>query len=338
MKKIRTAVVGLNMGRGHAAAYANSERAELAYVVDLDEAKAKKTAEEFGCDYAADWTEILDEIDAVSLCTPHHLHGKQALAAIAAGKHVLLEKPLANSEEECLQVLCAAEEQGVTLMLAYVVRYLPALRKLKEVLDSGRYGRIIHAESWVLGFLPPMPPESWFSRTATLGGGVLFSHGCHYIDILLWLLGNPRKVVSLGTRNGTEWLEGEGTAHSTIEFENGALGHLVCSWGTKVAEAAGRLHIHTTDALIALSNDMWTLEAVTLQDGKKVRETLFERPAELPPGGNVAFEIEHFLECIASGITPDTDGHDAMRSHRTIWAMYNSKGEAVDLAKKGANA
>ncbi len=329
MSKIRTAVVGLNMGLAHAHAYKLAERAELTYVVDLDEAKAAKLAEELGCKYATDWTAILDEIDAVSLCTPHHLHAPQALQAIAAGKHVLIEKPLANSEEECLELIKAAQSNNVKLMLAFVVRYLPAVRKLKEVIDSGRYGTPIHAESWVLGLLPPMPPTSWFSRKETLGGGVLFSHGCHYIDILLWLFGEPNRVQSMGTRVGTEWLEGEGTAHSTIEFKSGMLGHLVCSWGTKVAEPPARYHIHTTDALIILSNDMWKVEVVT----KEGRETLYERPADVKPvpGGNVLYEVNHFLDSIANDTAPETDGHDAMNSHRTIWAMYESEGVTVKL-------
>ncbi|MBP1996563.1 Gfo/Idh/MocA family protein [Paenibacillus eucommiae] len=328
MSKIRTAVVGLNMGLEHAYAYKLAERAELSWVVDLDESKAAKVAAELGCKYATDWTQVLDDVDAVSICTPHHLHAPQALQAIAAGKHVLLEKPLANTEEDCLKLISAADSAGVSLMIAYIVRYLPALRKLKEIMDSGRYGKPIHAECWVQGFLEPMP-NTWFARKSTLGGGVLFSHGCHYIDILIWLLGEPEQVVSLDTRNGTDWMEGEGTAHSTIKFVNGAIAHLISSWGTRFQEAPANMHIHTTDALIILGRDLWTVEVVTA-DG---RQTLFERSEqdEAVPGRNALGEIEHFLESIATGQKPETSGEDALRSHRTIWAMYESKGVPVKL-------
>jgi predicted dehydrogenase len=331
MKPIRTAVVGLNMGLYHAHAFSKAERAELTYVVDLDEDKAAKLAAELGCKYATDWTKIIDEIDAVSFCTPHHLHAAQALQAIQAGKHVLIEKPLANSEEECLQLIQAAEEHHVKLMLAFVVRYLPAVRKLKEVLDSGVYGQPIHAQGYQLGLLPPMPPQSWFSRKETLGGGVLFSHGCHYIDILLWLFGEPDRVQSMGTRLGTDWLEGEGTAHSTIQFKSGVLGLLVCSWGTKVSQSPGKYHVHTTDALLELSNDMWKLEAVKKEGKEWVRELLYGGPEDDKPipGGNVRYEINHFLDAITNDTTPETDGRDALLSHRTIWAMYKSEGVPV---------
>jgi predicted dehydrogenase len=175
-----------------------------------------------------------------------------------------------------------------------------------------------------------MPPTSWFSRKETLGGGVLFSHGCHYIDILLWLLGKPKRVQSMGTRVGTDWLEGEGTAHSTIEFESGALGHLVSSWGTKVAAPPAKFQIHTTQAVISLSNDMWSVEVITKEGG---RETLYERPEHIKPvpGGNVLYEVNHFLDSIANDTTPETDGNDAMISHRTIWAMYEAEGVPVKL-------
>jgi len=326
LSKIRTAVVGLNMGIEHAYAYKLAESADLRWVVDLDESKAKQVAEELGCNYATDWTQVLDDVDAVSICTPHHLHAPQALQAIAAGKHVLLEKPLANTEEDCLKIIKAADEQRVILMLAYIVRYLPALQKLKKIVDSGRYGKPIHAECWVQTYLPPMP-DTWFARKSTLGGGVLFSHGCHYIDIMIWLFGMPEHVVSLGTNNGTEWMEGEGTAHSTMKFANGTLGHLVSSWGTKFNEAPANLHIHTTDALIILSRDLWKIEAVTA-DG---RETLFERTEKDVPvaGRNALGEIEHFLESINTGQRPQTSGHNALKSHRTIWKMYSSNGTVV---------
>ncbi|PYI54371.1 Gfo/Idh/MocA family protein [Paenibacillus flagellatus] len=328
MSNIRTAVVGLNMGLDHAHAYKMAERSELAWVVDLDESKAARVAEQLGCRYATDWTAILDDVDAVSLCTPHHLHAPQALTAIAAGKHVLLEKPLANSERDCLDVIEAAERNGVTLMLAFVVRYLPAIRKLKEAIDSGRYGVPISAQGWVEAFLEPMP-GTWFASKEKLGGGVLFSHGCHYIDILLYLLGEPARVSHFGTRVGTDWMEGEGTSHGIIEFKSGALAHLISSWGLKYKKTPARYQIHLTEGMLQLNNDMWTVEAVT-KDGT---ETLYQRPPEYParPGQNVLFEIEHFLDCIATGNRPETDGREILKSHRTIWAMYGSPGVPVRL-------
>lgn len=328
MSKIRTAVVGLNMGLAHAHAYHLAEKADLRWVVDLDEEKAAEVAKELGCDYTTDWTKIIDDVDAVSLCTPHHLHASQSLAAINAGKHVLLEKPLANSEEDCLSVIRAADDRQVTLMLAYVVRYLPAVRKLKEALDSGVYGKPISAQGWVQAYLQPAP-GTWFASKEKLGGGCLFSHGCHYVDILLYLFGEPNKVAHFGNNIGTDWMEGEGTSHGLIEFENGVIAGLNTSWGMKYAKSPARFQIQLTEGFLELDNSMWTVTAKS-KDGEQI---LYERPQDYArgPGANVWFEIEHFLDSITNGTRPETDGREILKSHRTIWAMYNSKGTPVNV-------
>lgn len=319
--KVRTAVVGLNMGLQHAYAYAKSERADLRWVVDLDAEKAAKVAEELGCSWTTDWTTIIDDIDAVSLCTPHHLHAPQSLQAIAAGKHVLLEKPLANTEEDCLKTIEAAKEKGVTFMMAYIVRFLPAIIKLKEILDSGQYGKPFSVNLWIQAYLQPMP-NTWFSRKAQLGGGVMFSHGCHYVDLLLWLFGKTKAITSLGTRVGTEWMEGEGTSHGLMQFENGVVAHLETSWGMKYKSMPSFLQIHTTEGLIVLEAGMNKIEVINAEG----RQTIFGPVPALTKeeGTNAFYECEHFLECIQNGITPETDGVEAMRSLRAIWAMYEA--------------
>jgi predicted dehydrogenase len=149
MEKIRTAVVGLNMGLAHAHAYKLSEQSDLRWVVDLDQAKAAGVAAELDCKYTADWKEILDDVDAISFATPHHLHAPMAMEAIMAGKHVMLEKPLANTEEECLKLIKGAEDKGVTLMLAYIVRFRPGIQRLKEALDNEEYGKPFNANCWI---------------------------------------------------------------------------------------------------------------------------------------------------------------------------------------------
>lgn len=324
MSKIRTAVVGLNMGIAHAYAYSMSERSDLRYVVDLDVEKAAKVAAELGCKHTSDWKSILDEVDAISFATPHHLHYPMAMEAIAAGKHVLMEKPLANTEEECLQLIKAAEDKGVTLMLAYIVRFRPSIQRLKEAIDNEEYGKPFNAQCWIEAYLPPAP-GSWFSRKDTLGGGVLFSHGCHYIDILQWLLGKPVEVAGLGTTAGTEWMEGEGTSHAIVKFESGALAHLVTSWGTKYSSSPALLHIHTPKACFVVKGDK--LEVITAE-GTKV---LYEPTKPSVPNSSALAECDHFLECIQTGSRPLTDGHEGLKSHRIIWAIYGHKGTPIQL-------
>lgn len=318
MRKVRTAVVGLNMGLQHAYAYHAAEQAELTWVVDLEEEKAARVAKELGCRYTTDWSAIIEDIDAVSLCTPHHLHAPQALQAMAAGKHVLLEKPLATTKADSLRIIHAAEEHNVVFMMAYIVRYLPIVRRLKEIVEKKEFGEVFSAQCWIQAYLPPAP-GTWISRRETLGGGVLFSHGCHYVDLLIWLLGHPTISAAVGTNLGTEWMEGEGTAHSIMKFESGAVAHLVTSWGMKYKESPALLHLHTPDALIAF--DMRTIDVIDKQ-GKR---TVFGPVDKIPEdrGTNAVFQVEHFLDCIINGKTPETDGWESLKSHQAIWDMYS---------------
>lgn len=125
-------------------------------------------------------------MDAVLVALPHDLHYECGLFFANHKKHVLMEKPLCNSEEECLRLIDACHENGVTLMCAYPVRYWPGIVKLKELIDSGDYGKVIMMSVWTEQ-LTRYPDYHW-GHTARLGGGQLFSNGCHYIDLLLWFL------------------------------------------------------------------------------------------------------------------------------------------------------
>lgn len=290
--------------------------------VDLDEEKAAKVASDLGCKYTADWKSILDEVDAISFATPHHLHYPMAMEAIAAGKHVLMEKPLANSEQECLDLIAAAEDKGVVLMVAFIVRFLPAVQRLKEAIENEEYGKPFNAHCWIEGFLNPAP-GSWISKKDTLGGGVLFSHGCHYIDILQWLLGTAVEVAGLGTTLGTGWMEGEGTSHSLLKFESGAVAHLIASWGIKYSSSPALLHVHTPQACFILT---WDKLKIITEDGSK---TLYEPTSSAVPNSSALAECNHFLECIQSGEKPLTDGHESLKSHRIIWSIYQHKGAPI---------
>ncbi|MBD2863185.1 Gfo/Idh/MocA family protein [Paenibacillus oceani] len=326
MTKIRTAVVGLNMGLGHARAYALSDKADLRWVVDLDEEKAAKVAEQLGCGYTTDWEKALDDVEAISIATPHHLHLPMGLKAIAAGKHVLMEKPLANSEEQAWELIRAAEAQHVVLMVAYIVRYFPAAQRLIEAIANEEYGKPLNANCFLEGYLPPAP-DSWFANKEKLGGGVLFSHGCHYIDLLQAVLGNPVEVAGLGTRLGTEWMEGEGTHHGIMKFESGVLAHITSSWGIKHKNPPALLQIHTTEGCYELSFRSG-LHKLVVRKGTEVI-ALYED--QLDPNRICLAEVEHFLDCIRSGHKPLTDGYEAMKSHQIIWSMYRHQGTPINL-------
>ncbi|OGG45753.1 MAG: hypothetical protein A3F84_12180 [Candidatus Handelsmanbacteria bacterium RIFCSPLOWO2_12_FULL_64_10] len=319
MSRTRLALIGCGgMSRAHARRFhVLRDRLQVVAAVDVDEGKARATAELLeGARPATDFRDALDDVDAALLVLPHHLHHPIGLACLEAGKHVLLEKPMANSEQECLDLIAASEKTGRILMIAYCMRFHPLVARMKELLDQKAYGDAFQVSIWTEQ-LTRYPPDHWASKAATLGGGQLFSHGCHYIDILLWYLGRPVRGLHLGTNSGTPWMEREGTSNVTVEFEGGRLGYHFGTWGARGTRLAYSFHAHCTEGM--LEADITHSKLLVHRKGNV--ETLME--AE--PGKPTENEMAHFLDCIETGKRPLTDGPGSLQGLRVIWRLYEAE-------------
>lgn len=329
MGKTRLALIGCGgMSKAHARRFeANSERLELVAAVDVIEERARLAAELFpGARAATDFREVLDDVDAVLLVLPHHLHHPIGMECLAAGKHVLLEKPMANSERECQELIAASERAGRVLMIAYCMRFHPLVARMKELLEQQAYGEVFQVSIWTEQ-LTRYAPDHWASSAATLGGGQLFSHGCHYIDILLWYLGQPVRGTHVGTNFGTPWMEREGTSNVSLEFASGALGYHFGTWGARGTRLRYAFHAHCTDGM---------LEAA-ITDGKlflhRGRDT--ELLLESESGKHTESEMAHFLDCIETGRRPLTDGPGSLQGLRVIWRLYEAEQQGVVADLRG---
>ena len=221
MGKIRLGIIGCGgMTDNHEEAFSKiKSQVEVTAVCDIVRERAEKAGKILSAPFiTTDYREMADHVDAVLVVLPHDLHYECGIFFIRHKKHVLMEKPLCNSEQECLRLIQAAEEEGVTLMTAYPVRYWPGIRKLKELVDSKAYGESFQMSIWTEQHTEA--PEGDWTNSARLGGGQFFSHGCHYIDILLWFFGDPEKGIHLGTNKCTPWMMREGTSNATILFKN----------------------------------------------------------------------------------------------------------------------
>ena len=328
---LNIAIVGCgNMSGGYQRAFDTLRgRARVAAVVDIDEAKARAAAEQFPeAEVATDYRTVLDRVDAVMLVLPHHLHHPVGMECLSAGKHVLLEKPLANSEQECLDLIKAGQTAQRVLMTAYCMRYHPLVVRLKELVDEKAYGEIFQLSIWTEQHTQ-YPPDHWASTAETLGGGQLFSHGCHYIDLLLWFLGAPVEGTHLGTNYGTPWMEKEGTSNVAMKFENGALGYHFGTWGAKGTRLGYSFHAHCTSGMLEAQITEGRLIAHSGEDEKVLME------AEV--GKHVPNEIVHFLDCIETGERPLTDGPSSLQGLRVIWRLYEAEqcGVVADLRGLG---
>jgi predicted dehydrogenase len=332
---IRLALVGCGgIARAHAQRLQSfAPRMQVVAAVDVDEAVARRAAQTTGAPRVAnDVGEVLDEVDAVLLALPHHLHHAIGLQCLEAGKHVLMEKPLANSEAECLDLIAAAEKQGVTLMVAYCMRYHPIVRRVKELLDARTYGEVFHVAMWTEQ-LTRREPDSWMHRAKYLGGGQFFSHGCHYIDLLLWLLGEPVSGTHIGTNLGTPWMEWEGTSDATIRFQSGAIGYHMGTWGARGTSLKNAMHFHCTEAMLEMTPDRnrLVLHRGAREEEKGGSEVLME----VDGGKHLANEMEHFLDSVESGREPLTGARASLQSLRVIWSLYDAERAGIVANLRG---
>ncbi|MEF3307031.1 Gfo/Idh/MocA family protein [Paenibacillus sp. GYB003] len=331
MSKIRLGIIGCGgMAGSHSGGFHHlADRVEIAATCDIDPERAKQAAEKTGASLAVtDYRELLDHVDAVLVVLPHDLHFEVGMACLKAGKHVLMEKPMCNTEAECIELIETADRLGQVLMTAYPVRFWPIVLKLKELIDSKAYGDCFQMSVWTEQFTR-YHDGHWAHSASRLGGGQFFSHGCHYVDLLLWFLGRPVRGTHIGTNFGTPWMEKEGTSNVTIEFENGALGYHFGTWGARGTKLGWSIHAHCTEGMLEINLADKKLYAHTHikeeranLDTESRTKVLYEADAS---GKFTHHELEHFLDCIAAGSRPITDGPGSLQGLRVIWRLYEAE-------------
>jgi predicted dehydrogenase len=326
---IRIGLIGCGgMGQSHRAAFQKLQgRALFTAAVDPDLPRAQATADLMGCDtVAADYRQILDHIDAAILAVPHHLHHPIGIDLLRRGKHLLMEKPLANSEAECLDLIETAKRANRTLMVAYCMRFHPIVVEMERVLKARTYGDLFQLSIWTEQHTQG-EPGSWMHRKETLGGGQLFSHGCHYIDILLAWMGQPVCGTHIGTNFGTPWMEGEGTSNVSLKFANGALGYHFGTWGAKGTRLKYSFHAHCTEGMLEgqISQGRLLLHQGALEAEKGGEQLLFQTAV----GKHLENELIHFVDCLEHGRRPLTDGRRSLQSLRVIWKLYEAEAQGV---------
>ena len=329
MSKMRIGIIGCGgMARSHVSRFEKVlDRIEVAAVVDIERDKAQAVAALIAGDpiVATDYHQILDHIDAALVVLPHHLHHAVTLDCLRAGKHVLCEKPMANSERECVEMIEEAQRGGLVLMVAYCMRFHPLVAKMKELIDQRAYGEVFQLSIWTEQ-LTRREDGHWSRSADKLGGGQFFSHGCHYVDLLLWMLGRPVRGNHYGTNLCTPWMEQEGTSNATIEFASGALGYHFGTWGAKGTRLGYAFHAHCEHGMLELALGQGQLIAHTRGEeheaGKPVTRQREEVLLEAKNAKHTELEMAHFLDCIATGARPLTDPVGSLEGLQVIWKLY----------------
>ena len=336
MEKLKMGLVGCGgMMKSHVSAVPLLKDIDIVAVCDVVRANAEEVASVLNDPViVSDYHDMVDLVDCVLVALPHDLHYECGMFFAKKGKHLLMEKPLCNTEEECLSLIETCEQMGVMLMCAYPVRFWEGVVKMKEEIDSGKYGQLMQMSIWTEQLTgadwSSLPTPPW-GATARLGGGQFFSHGCHYVDILIWFLGNPVKGTHFGTRNGTPWMLKEGTSIASFTFENGALGYHGATWGARGSRLGTTFQIHTEKGMLEYVHKEGEVRLYNAKvahvpgqiEHSSDYKVLWRREGERSK--QTQFEIAHFAECVRTGKQPLTHGRAALQSLRVIWKMYEAE-------------
>jgi len=318
--------------------YARHPHARLVAVCDLNPQRAQEVAARYGAArWVTDYRELLADpaVAAVSVATPDFAHAEPVIAAARAGKHVLVEKPLATTVAEGEAMVAAAGEAGVHLVVDFHNRWSPLFNHARAAVAGGELGRPLLVSLHMSNTkYVPTRMLSWGGRTS-----VLWFLGPHAVDLMCWLLGERPVSVQALVRSGV--LEGLGVSTPdlyaiTLEFPSGAIGRLECEWvlpdsQPNVCDFGGRL-VGSEGAIY--------LDALTHRDAAKFTakaELLDLVGAPMVQGeahGFMLASIEHFADCVISGRPPLVTGEEGLAVTRILCAIEEAAktGQTVRLA------
>ncbi|NLO35553.1 MAG: Gfo/Idh/MocA family oxidoreductase [Clostridiaceae bacterium] len=297
-----------NMARSHMKAIQDNPNARLVAVCDLDLAKAKRTADLFGADQVyQDYRQLLDNaaIDAVVICTPDQLHREMTVAALARGKHVLCEKPMALTVADC-QAMIEAERAGkARLMIGQICRYTPGFVAAKDLISRGKIGELFFVESEYAHdysrIVGSPTADHWRRdplRHPFLGGG------CHAVDLLRWIAGNPTEVTAYANRKMLRDMPTDDCTIAIYKFPDEVIGKVFVSIGCKRNYTMRSVFYGSKGTIIA---DNTTPHLTIFKDGFAAADGLFDAaathtvPVLLPVSlnnHNTSGEINDFTRCL----------------------------------------
>jgi len=316
--------------------------AEVRAIASKTEEHVRKFAEERGIEnWYTDYRELLarDDIDMVVIGVPNYLHHEVTIAAAEAGKHVVLEKPMAMNLTECDEMIAACALAGVKLMYAEELCFTPKYVRLKQLVQEGALGDVFLIKQSEKHDGPHSP---WFWDVERSGGGVMLDMGCHGIEFARWMLGRPRiKSVycDLKLNLHKDKTRGDDTSIIIVDFEGGATAYIEESWAKlggmdDTAEVHGTGGVAYADILKGTSIQTYSKEGYGYAvekagDTKGWSFTIYEE------AWNYGFpqELEHFVKCVKEDLEPEVTGQDGRAVMEAIFAAYASAGEGrrIDL-------
>jgi predicted dehydrogenase len=346
---LRFAIVGCGViGKVHARAISRTAGAALTVTVDLDETVARELAEQHGATPASALRDALlrDDVDAVAICTPSGNHAELAIQALAAGKHVVIEKPVDISIEAALRLNNALATSDRTVTVISQHRFDPSARVVRDAIQRQRFGVITSGLVSVAWWRSQSYYDSgdWRGTRRMDGGGALMNQAIHTLDLLVWMMGQPVEVTAYSGLLAHQGIEVEDTVVANIAFESGALAVI---HGTTAAYPglSARLQVHGTlgsaiiddDKLVyfhvassgdATSSPVYGAGLSSNQASQVLPEEGFASPmtGADPSALSDAHDLQYadFVDAVGAGREPQVTVASAITTLEVILAVYES--------------
>lgn len=344
MKTVNVGVIGtggIAVGQ-HLPALEKQQDVRILALADVDEQSLKSAAERFGVEHVfADYRKMLemDELDAVHICTPNFLHAGPAVDALNAGKHVMVEKPIARNATEGASMVETARKTGKKLMVAQNMRFSPEVQCLKRFIDAGELGEIYFSRVWALR-RRGIPGWGVFTDKEKQGGGPLIDIGVHILDFTLYLMGHPKPVsasgqafTKIGNTPGHVGMMGSWD-HTKYTVEDYAAGFVRFENGSSIViESSFAANIGENKFCSSLLGTVGGAETHPLRIFTEENGTLIDKtPAFLPKVSSYELEVRAFYDAIQNDTEVPVTGEQALNVMKILDGIYKSSDEGREVA------
>jgi UDP-N-acetyl-2-amino-2-deoxyglucuronate dehydrogenase len=360
MDRVRTGIIGCGkVAHLHAAALKKLDESEFVAVCGRNLDRTTAFADQYGVKAYIDVEEMVSgaHVEAVMVCTPHPAHAGPAVAAADAGAHILVEKPLASSLEDCDDMLQAARRAGVKIGTISQRRFYAPCRRVKEAIDDGKIGKPILGCVAMYGWRDQAYYESdaWRGTWEGEGGGLLVNQAPHQLDLLHWFMGPVEELSGYWSNLNHPYIEVEDTAVAVLRFKNGALGNIVLSNSQNPAlygkvnvcgDNGACVGVQTDGGAMFIAgmseieepavNDLWTVPGEDgLLDQWRKEDTDFFAGIN-PMEYYHHLQIKDFLESVMADVEPMVTGEDGRKTVELFTAIYRSQrdGKPIEFPLK----
>ena len=332
----------------HARALAELPNARLVAVADAVPERAEDLASQFGTEHLEiDALLASPEVDIVCVCVPSGQHAAIGVRAAAAGKHVVTEKPIEVTLESADRLIAACRDNGVVLSVISQHRWDPGVLALKDLVASGRLGRLLLGDAIVKWYRTQeyYDSGSWRGTRSLDGGGALMNQGVHYVDLLQWVMGPVESVFARTGTLGHERIEVEDVAAAVLQFVSGALGVLECSTAVYPGFSE-RLEVTGTGGTAIVEAGEMTVRELkeekgetSAYGGQAIAGRAASNPAAISYYGHRE-QLRDVLNAMEHGRPPAIGGEEARKPLEIILAVYESarRGEVTTLPLRVAPA